>query len=153
MNKEEELENRIKVLENFSLEQTREELHRVQRFTLTSAQILALNTTPITLIPAFIQSVIIVEWIAARLNFNTTAYTGNNALEFRYTNATGQKVTADMPNAFINSASTDYNFASIVQTQFTPVFNTPVVVRVPTANPGAGNSTIDLVIKYRVVTF
>lgn len=125
----------------------------IKRFTLTSAQILALNGTVVTLIPAFLQSVIIVEGIEARLNFNSIAYTGANALEFRYTGASGTKVTADMASTFINSASTAYDHVAGVVTELTPVINAPIVVRVPTANPGAGNSTLDLFIKFRIVSF
>src|SRR3990167_37345 len=123
------------------------------RFLLTSAQILALNTTPITLIQAIPNSFIVVEGITARLNFNTTAYTGANNLEFRYTDASGVKVTADMINTFLNSAATAYDNVAGVEAELTPVINSPIVVRVPTANPGAGNSTLDLFIKYYVVTF
>lgn len=124
-----------------------------KRFTLTSAQILALNTTPITLIPAFLQSVIIVQGITARLNFNSIAYTGANNLEFRYTNASGVKISSDISNTFINSAVTSYGHVAGTATELVPVFNSPIVVRVPTANPGAGNSTLDLFIKYHIITF
>ena len=123
------------------------------RVILTSAQILALNTTPITLIQAIPNFLIIVERITARLNFNTTAYTGANNLEFRYTDASGAKVTADMVNTFLNSAATAYDNVAGVVTELTPVINSPIVVRVPTADPGTGNSTLDLFIKYYVVAF
>ena len=135
------------------IERKQQELKTLKRFTLTSAQILALNTTPITLIEAFINSVIIVEGITARLNFNTTAYTGANALEFRYTDASGAKVTADLSSAFLNSAATAYASVTGIEAQITPVLNAPIVVRVPTANPATGNSTLDLFIRFRIVTW
>ena len=133
-------------------ERKRESFRHTKRITLTSAQILALNTA-ITLIPAFLQSVIIVEGITARLNFNTTAYTGANNLEFRYTGAAGAKVTTDMVNTFINSAAIAYDHVAGVVTELTPVINAPIVAVVPTANPATGNSTLDLFIRYRVITF
>lgn len=160
-----QLKERIENLENkndfldvktrgiFGEEDNRKDLKFIKRFTLTSAQILTLNTTPITLITAFLNSVIIIEGITARLNFNTTAYTGANNLEFRYTNGSGAKVTADMANTFLNSSSTAYDQVAGVATELTPVLNTPIVVVVPTANPATGNSTLDLFIKYRVITF
>ena len=128
-------------------------ISQIKRFTLSSAQILALNSTPVTIIPTFSQSIIIVEAITARLNFNTTAYTGSNNLEFRYTDASGTKVTADLTSAFLNSGSTAYASVLGVEAQFTPVINTPIVVRVPTTNPATGNSTLNLLIKYRLVRF
>lgn len=130
----------------------REYLQRA-RYRLTTAQILALNTTPITIVPAYLLSLIIVEGITAKNNFNTTAYTGGNNLEFRYTGAAGAKVTADMASTFINSSATAYDHVAGVVTELTPVINTPIVVRVPTANPATGDGSIDLFIKYRVVTF
>lgn len=124
------------------------------RVQLTSAQVLALHTTPVTLVPAFgAASVIIVDSIDAKLAYNTTTYTGANALEFRYTDGSGTKVSADMASSFIDSVATAYDHVAGVVTELTPVANKPVVVAVPTANPAAGNSTITFITKYRVVTF
>ncbi len=125
----------------------------ISRVRLTSAQILALFTTPITVVPAFLRSIIIVERITAKNNFNTTAYTGANNLEFRYTDASGAKVTADMAAAFINSAATAYDHVAGVVTELTPVLNAPIVVRVPTANPATGDGTIDLYIRFRLAKY
>lgn len=134
-------------------EQHKDNLTKVARYTLSSAQILALNSTPVTIVPAFLNSLIIVEGIDAKLIFNTTAYTGANNLEFRYTNAGGAKVTADMASTFINSSATAYDHVAGVVTELTPVINTPIVVRVPTANPGTGDSTISLFIRFRLVNY
>lgn len=143
-------EETLKIIRN---EEAKKDQRRVKRITLTSVQILALNATPVTLIPAFLQSVIVVESITARLNFNSIAYTGANAVEFRYTNASGAKVSADMAAALLNSASTAYASVAGVVTALTPVINSPIVVTVPTADPGAGNSTLELFIRFRTVTF
>ncbi len=126
----------------------------LMKVALTSAQILALNTTPITIVPApGLNSAIIVEGISAKLVFNSIAYTGVNAMEFRYTDASGTKVTADMGSTFLNSGSTAYDHVAGIVTEFTPVANAPIVVRVPVANPGAGNSVITFLIKYRLISF
>lgn len=132
----------------------------VNRVVLSSDKIKALNTTPITLVPAVgvgtstvgLNSVIIVEGITAKIYFNTTAYTGANALEFRYANASGAKVTADIPNTFINSTSNTYAHAAGIVTAFTPVPFAPIVVRVPTADPATGDGYMVISTKYRVVT-
>lgn len=131
----------------------------VSRVTLTPDDILDLNTTPVTLVqqPGTL-SVIIVESITARLLYGGTAYTGANALEFRYTDGSGAKVTADIPNTFINSSANAFYHAPAVSAAFVPVeggndFDGRIVVSVPTADPATGNSSITIVTKYRTVPF
>lgn len=131
----------------------------ISRVTLTPAQILLLKTTPQVLVPQpGALSVIIVESITARVLYGGTAFTGANALEFRYTDGSGTKVTADMPNTFINSAANAFYHAPAVTTAFVPIEggndkNGRIVVCVPTADPAAGNSSMTIVTKYRVVPF
>lgn len=122
--------------------------------TLTATEIKALFTTEIQLIPApGAGRIIIVDEIVAKIVFGTIAYTGANALEFRYTDKTGAKVTADIAAAFINTAAgTAYASVKGVVTALTPVANAKIVVNVPTANPGAGDSLITFTVRYHVVT-
>lgn len=134
----------------------------IQRITLTPAQIKALFTTPITLVPAInptlspstgARAYIIVTEIEAQIKFSTTAYAGANNFEFRYTDASGAKVTADMASTFINSASTAYDHVAGVTTELVPVINAPIVVTVPVANPTLGDSPITFVVHYYVTSF
>lgn len=122
------------------------------KVTLTSAQLLALNTTAITLIPApGTGKYISVDEVMAKNDFNSIAYTGANALEIRYTDGSGVKVTGDLASAFIDSASSRLDKAVGVAVAV-GVANAPIVAFVPVANPGAGNGTITLDILYRVVS-
>lgn len=119
---------------------------------LSSAQILALFTTPITLIAApGAGKYISVDEIVFRLNFGTTQYTGANALEVRYTDGSGVKVTGDLASACIDSASSRADKVIGVAAAVA-VANAPIVAAVPTANPAAGDGTISYSIIYRVVT-
>lgn len=131
---------------------------------LSSTNILSLFTTPITLVSPFgagsnattiINSVIIVEGISAKISAGSAAYAGANNLEFRYTNASGAKVTADIPNTFINTTANTTAWAHVagITTAFTPVYNSPIIVCVPTANPTTGNGSISISVKYRVISF
>jgi len=122
--------------------------------TIPTAQVLTLNGTPRSLVAApGAGKIVLIEEITCKLVFNSVAYTGSNALEFRYTNGSGAKVTADIAAAFLNSASgTNYGTVKGVVTALTPVANAAVVVFVPTADPGAGDSGLVFTIKYRIVT-
>ena len=131
-----------------------EDVARTTSVTVATAAVLLLHTTPVALVAApGAGKVILIDEITAKLVFNSVAYTGSNALEFRYTDGSGAKVTADIASSFINSASgTNYATVKSVVTALTPVANAAVVVAVPTADPGAGNSAIVFTVKYRIVT-
>lgn len=138
-----------------------------QTTTLTPTQIKALKDTPIVLVQPPVRanlggsalavgafkSVNIVIGITVRLVYSGTAYTGANALEFRYTNASGTKVTADIAAAWLNSSASAYQYVAGITTAFAPVTNAPIIVSVPTANPGAGNSPVIFTVHYRIVSF
>src|SRR6185503_6279720 len=72
-----------------------EDVLRTTQVTVPTASVLLLNTTPYTLVaaPGAGKFIAVVE-ISAKLVFNTVAYTGANALEFRYTDGSGAKVAA-----------------------------------------------------------
>lgn len=121
--------------------------------TLTSAQILALFTTPITLILAPGAGLVIdIVSVVASLTAGV-AYTGANNLEIRYTGAAGVKATADIVAAFINSATSRVDLVGgvIADTDVTTGVNSPIVIAVPVANPAAGTGTIKLTITYTVM--
>ncbi|HEX8184409.1 MAG TPA: hypothetical protein VF747_06650 [Blastocatellia bacterium] len=131
-----------------------EDVARTASVTIPTAQVLTLNATPRTLVAApGAGKITLIDEITCKLVFNSVAYTGSNALEFRYTNGSGAKVTADISSSFLNSASgTNYSSVKGVTTALTPVANAAVVVFVPTADPGAGNSDLVFTIKYRIIT-
>lgn len=121
--------------------------------TLSTTDIKALNSTPFTLIPApGTGKYIHVLAIHTLMTFVTAAYTGSNNVEFRYTNGSGDKVTADYPYAALNIASsTALRCIAGVVTAQTPVANAAIVAYVPSANPAAGSGTLKIRVIYRVV--
>lgn len=141
-------------LSNIAGSNLAEDVVQTTSVTVATGSVLTLNATPVTLVAApGAGKIVLIEEITCKLVFNSVAYTGSNALEFRYANGSGAKVTADLSSAFLDSASgTNYATVKGVVTALTPVANAAVVVFVPTADPGAGNSPLVFKIKYRVVT-
>lgn len=124
---------------------------RVQ-ITLTSAQILALNTTPITIVAApGAGKYISVDEVVGKLTFNSIAYTGANNVEIRYTNGAGVKVSGDLASAWLDNASTRVDRAITAAASALPA-NAPIVASVPVANPGAGDGTVTFDVLYRTVS-
>lgn len=122
--------------------------------TLTAAQVKALFTTPITLIAApGSGKVILVNRVTFVSTFVTTAYAGANNLEFRYTNAAGSKVSADIAAATLNFASgTKFSTVAGVTTELIPIANAIIVVCIPTADPTLGDSPVTINVDYTVVS-
>jgi len=122
---------------------------------LSSAEILALSATPKTLIPApGAGKIILVENIALQMTTTATQYANGGAVEFRYTNGSGAKVTADIAAAVITAtAGVSYTAVAGVTTSLTAVVNSPVIVTNATAPFITGNGTGVFNIKYRVVAF
>lgn len=127
-------------------------VHTIQ-VALSSAEILALNATPKTLIAApGAGKVIIVEHILLKMVTTATQYANGGALEFRYTNASGAKVTADIAAAVVTAAAaTSYTGVAGVTTSLTMVANAAIVVNNATAPFISGTGTGVFSIKYRVV--
>jgi hypothetical protein len=133
---------------------TTEDVIRKVTKTVTTAQVLALFTTPIELIaaPGATKFIDIVA-VHAKLVYVSATYTGTNALEFRYTNGSGAKVAADISSTFINTASgTAVSTSKGQEAEVVNLLNGNVVVAVPTANPAVGDSDIVFTVYYRTIT-
>jgi hypothetical protein len=121
---------------------------------ITAAQIKALNTTPLSIVPAPGTGKVNVPInIFLKYVFLTTAFTGSNNLEFRYTSSNGAKVSADVDASFLLSASgTNYRVVNNVDTEQTPVVNAPIVIDVPSADPAQGLGSLTVQVFYRTLT-
>lgn len=120
---------------------------------LTAAQIIAMGTTPVSLIAAPGAGLcIIVDNITFKMVTTATAFTGGGAVEFRYTDASGTKVTADVAAAVITAAAgTSFTNVRGIEASLTGTANAAIVVRNGTAPFAAGTGTASLVIEYHVV--
>jgi hypothetical protein len=127
---------------------------QVATVTLVDTDIKALNATPFELIEAPVGGVVVVEHIFAESIGAVAAYTGANDLEFRYTDDSGAKVSADLPASLINAADATTVLGSVsgVATALVPVAEAPIVAYVPTDDPGGATAegTITITVIYRV---
>lgn len=87
---------------------------QIVQVTIPSADVLALFTTPATLVAApGAGKAIRVENIIVGIDFNTAAYDTHTTMEFRYTNGSGTKVSAD--NGSLAAAADNFTATGAVE--------------------------------------
>jgi len=129
-----------------------EDVLRVTEVTLTNAQILALNTTPIALIAApGAGKYIIIDEVVGFNDFVTGAFVAAAALAVRYTDGSGDEVVTAFPEVAFVEATAD---AVAVQhgIDAVPVVNAAVMLTIATSDPTTGAGTMVFQAKYRIVT-
>ncbi len=125
---------------------------QVAEVTLTTAQLLALNTTPIDLVAApGAGKYVIVDEVAGFNNHGGTDYAFGGPLSVRYTDESGDEAVTAFPEVAFAEASAD---AVAVQhgIDAIPVANAAVVLAADTSDPTLGDGTMTFQVKYRVVT-
>lgn len=129
-----------------------EDVLRVAEVTLTNAQILALNTTPIALVAApGAGKYVIVDEVAGFNDHGGTDFALGGDIGVHYTNGSGDEVVTAFPEVAFAEASAD---AVAVQhgIDAVPVANAAVVLAAGTSDPTLGDGTMVFQVKYRVVT-
>jgi len=118
------------------------------KVTLSSAEILALFTTPKQLIAAPGAGKIIVPLaVSYRLNFNSIAYTTNLNLRLRMNGTLTQN------SGILGLGATSYSLQPLAGGAYSAdITNTALTIDVATGNPAAGNSTMDVYVTYTIVT-
>ncbi len=128
------------------------------KFILTSAQLLALKTTPISIIPApGANKIIEIIDIAARLVFGTTAYTLNaGTLKLFYGPvASAKALTADM-SALLTQGANATTLNQPILGNATLTDAQAINVAIQAGNDGAanytlGDGTIEFIIEYKII--
>lgn len=127
---------------------------------LTNAQVLALNTTPITVIAAQGAGISVVPTRAIVRTDAGTAYTvgGTSDLTFRYTNGSGQQLLGQIETTgFLDQTTTQarsvigVSSTSTTAGDVTPLANAPVVAFINAANVSGGTSPIYIKIFYDII--
>lgn len=140
-----------------------EEQHeRVTDVTVTSAQILTLNATPVTLIAAPGANKAIIFTGAVLATAGGTAYAGIAATEefsFKYTNAAGLNVSTVETTGWLDQTTAQVRWAqphtrtitTDVPEEVVPVANAALVAHMVVGEITTGNYNIRIRIFYRVV--
>ncbi len=119
--------------------------------TITSAELLAMFTTPKTLVDApAAWKAIIVDRIVASIDYGTAAYATNTTLEFRYTNGSGTKVSADVA-ALLNATADKAVSVGWLASELVLTPAAALVANVATDNPITWDSPITVTVVYRII--
>lgn len=129
---------------------------QIAQATLTSAQILAMFTTPVQILAApGAGSLIIPDFLVAELKFNTIAYAAGGAISLTF-GASGPAVhTTAMPAALVTAAQSElFQSPAAVTTQQTAasMVNQGIFISAATQNFTTGNGTLFLTFGYRVMS-
>jgi hypothetical protein len=127
--------------------------------TITSAELLALFTTPKTIVAAPGANLALIFDQIIAYKPAGTAYDGIAAgedLSISYTNAAGLAVAGIETTGFLDQATAQLRHASAYRaatgiSSSTPVANSPLVMHLLTGNIATGNSDLKLRVYYRVV--
>ncbi len=118
--------------------------------TLSSAQILALNTTPITLVGAVAGYAIEAVSVSVAIDYNSAAYATNTNLIITTDTATNPQFKRD--SLLTQTTDTVWKFPEVTPTSGTQLIsNKALTATVATGDPTAGDSPITIFVNYRLL--
>jgi hypothetical protein len=124
--------------------------------TVSSAELLALNATPKTLVAApGAGKAIVPTLVTLFLDYNSAAYDGIAAgedLALKYTDASGATLATIEATGFLDATADAVRFAFPTTTAaFTPVANAPLVLHMLTGEIATGNSPLKVRVDYKII--
>lgn len=127
--------------------------------TVSSAELLALNATPKTLVAAVPNAALIFEGAVAYMPYNSVAYNGVAAgedLSIKYTNGSGAEVAQCEATGFVDQTTNQLRYirpqaAATGSSAITPVANAALVLHMLVGEIATGNSVLKLRVYYRIV--
>jgi hypothetical protein len=127
----------------------------VAEVTVTSAQVLALFTTPIEIIPAPGAGYAVIPHRFVVRHGTGTAYAGIAAgedLVLKYTNASGAEITQTIETTgFLDQATAQIRMAGGINASITPVSNAAVVLHLLVGNITTGTFDLEVFVEYDVI--
>jgi hypothetical protein len=128
-------------------------LLQLAAITITSAELLALNSTPVQLIaaPGAGKSISLAGPILFRFNWNSIQYTGGGAISIIYAGGATNLMASTVPASFVDAPTgpvTNDNLVQPLSTILTVPQATAVQLTCATGNFVAGNSTLTIWVPY-----
>lgn len=145
------------VASNFLNDVLTENIIRTSTVTLSSADILALNTTPKELLPApGVGKVLILDQIVYSYTYGTTQYTGGGIIRPVWRGGTtavwGTGVTGELAVALMQAASSYIGIRCQSAVSIAQLENTAIDLYAATGDFATGDGTLKVFIKYRILT-
>lgn len=120
---------------------------------IASADVLQLNSTPLTIVSAAgAGNAIEVVSASVKINFNTAAYATNIQLELICSGADLEQFRMPCLDATVSKVVRMYPVSSIAAGNTQIITNTDLQVSVSSGDPTAGDSEIDVFVLYRIIT-
>jgi hypothetical protein len=129
------------------------DLLQMAQVTLTAAEIIAMGTTPVSVLPAPGAGQVIIP-VAFHLQTKPggTAFTGGGVVSFEYHGTSIVPHASSIAAAVVTSATASNNLLPVDAAAIQPPTNTGIDILNATAPFAAGNGTIVVTIWYRVLT-
>lgn len=118
--------------------------------TIASADVLTLNSTPLTIVGAVAGYAIEVISASRKVDFNTTPYATNIDLQLITSGATSVQAQARINSSVSNIICMDKSTPALA-TSTQLIANADLLVKVDSGNPTAGDSDITVYVHYRLI--
>lgn len=120
---------------------------------IASADVLQLNSTPLTIVSAAgAGKAIEVISASVKVNFNTAAYATNVYIMLINSGATDEQFGAGILNASVSTIRKLQEVTTTTASDTQIIANTDLQVQVKTGDPATGDSDIDVFVLYRIIT-
>ena len=120
--------------------------------TIASADVLTLNSTPLTIVGAVAGYAIEVVSASVKIDFNSAAYATNVGLELICSGATERQAVSNTAlNASVTSVRRLAIDSTVAAADTQLIANADLLVQVPKGDPTTGDSDITVYVNYRLI--